>query len=84
MIRTFPDTRQAAQRPSPQAEHRPASRATLVSCPTCGLQQAWSEQNPHRPFCSSRCQDSDFMAWANERQFIPGDADYDAATPDEG
>ena len=32
-----------------------------------------SLENPHRPFCSERCQLLDLSAWANERYRIPGD-----------
>ena len=60
----------------------PARRGVLrVKCPTCGQQLPWSERNAYRPFCSSRCQDSDFIAWAEQRQFIPGDVDYDDPLP---
>ena len=48
-----------------------------VTCPGCAAAVAWSEENPERPFCSSRCKAADFIAWANEEQIITGDADYD-------
>jgi endogenous inhibitor of DNA gyrase (YacG/DUF329 family) len=31
------------------------------------------EDNPHRPFCSDRCQLIDLGAWTEERYKIPGD-----------
>lgn len=48
-----------------------------VKCPACGTEVAWSKENPNRPFCSSRCKDKDFIAWANEEQVIAGSSDYD-------
>ena len=43
-----------------------------VKCPTCRVDTAW-ENNPHRPFCSKRCQMIDLGAWVEERYKIPGD-----------
>ncbi|HSK31605.1 MAG TPA: DNA gyrase inhibitor YacG [Candidatus Limnocylindria bacterium] len=43
-----------------------------VKCPTCRKEVAWAN-NPHRPFCSDRCQLIDFGAWTEERYKIPGD-----------
>jgi len=43
-----------------------------VKCPTCRVDTAW-ENNPHRPFCSKRCQVIDLGAWVEERYKIPGD-----------
>jgi endogenous inhibitor of DNA gyrase (YacG/DUF329 family) len=34
-----------------------------VKCPTCRKEVSW-EHNPHRPFCSERCQLIDLGAWA--------------------
>ena len=42
-----------------------------VKCPTCRVETAW-ENNPHRPFCSKRCQVIDLGAWLEERYKIPG------------
>lgn len=50
-----------------------------VKCPTCRKETAW-ENNPHRPFCSDRCQFIDLGAWVEERYKIPGgeiDTDVD-------
>jgi len=41
-------------------------KARTVACPTCKRPALFSPQNPYRPFCSARCQGSDFGAWANE------------------
>jgi len=42
-----------------------------VKCPTCRVETAWGN-NPHRPFCSKRCQTIDLGAWVEERYKIPG------------
>lgn len=49
----------------------------MVTCPTCKTRIAWSRDNPHRPFCSERCRNADFVAWANEENSIAGNATYD-------
>jgi endogenous inhibitor of DNA gyrase (YacG/DUF329 family) len=38
----------------------------LVRCPTCGGDSVYSSDNPFRPFCSERCKNVDFGAWASE------------------
>lgn len=38
-----------------------------VRCPGCGQQGEYSADNPFRPFCSERCRNTDFGAWASER-----------------
>jgi hypothetical protein len=54
-----------------------------VKCPTCGSEAHW-EGNPHRPFCSERCQLIDLGAWTMERYRIPAeDSDSDAEDNDE-
>jgi endogenous inhibitor of DNA gyrase (YacG/DUF329 family) len=47
-----------------------------IACPRCGEKTVWSDTNEHRPFCSDRCKNSDFIAWANEEQKISEDNDY--------
>jgi len=42
-----------------------------VKCPTCHRQTEW-ENNPHRPFCSDRCQLIDLGRWTEERYRISG------------
>jgi endogenous inhibitor of DNA gyrase (YacG/DUF329 family) len=42
-----------------------------VKCPICRAEVAW-ENNPHRPFCSERCQLIDLGAWVDERYRVPG------------
>lgn len=40
-------------------------------CPTCRALVEW-EDNPHRPFCSERCQLADLGGWVTEQYRIPG------------
>jgi len=42
-----------------------------IKCPTCRHETEW-DNNPHRPFCSKRCQLIDLGAWVEERYRIPG------------
>lgn len=42
-----------------------------VRCPGCGKTAAWQD-NPHRPFCSERCQQIDLGHWADESYCIEG------------
>lgn len=42
-----------------------------VKCPICRAEVAW-ENNPHRPFCSERCQLIDLGAWVDERYRVAG------------
>lgn len=43
-----------------------------VTCPTCKKKIEWNASNPHRPFCSKRCQLIDLGEWSNEQMTIPG------------
>ena len=52
------------------------SKPLEVNCPNCQASVAWKESNPHRPFCSARCKNSDFIDWANEQRTIPGNRQY--------
>lgn len=38
----------------------------IVRCPACGGASEYSLSNPWRPFCSERCKNHDFGAWASE------------------
>ena len=62
----------------------PAVPKRTVRCPTCGGKSVYASENPHRPFCSARCRNVDFGAWASEsyRVASPPVADDDTA-PDE-
>lgn len=57
--------------------------ALIVKCPTCRKETPW-ENNPHRPFCSDRCQTIDLGAWAQEKYRVPGEElDIDLDEDDE-
>lgn len=43
----------------------------IVRCPCCGGPSEYSAANPHRPFCSERCQLIDLGQWASEGYKIP-------------
>ena len=43
---------------------------TVVNCPICKAKVEWSEQSPHRPFCSKRCQLIDLGEWSFENNKI--------------
>jgi endogenous inhibitor of DNA gyrase (YacG/DUF329 family) len=38
-----------------------------VRCPACGGDSVYAPSNPSRPFCSERCKQMDFGAWASEQ-----------------
>lgn len=42
-----------------------------VKCPRCGVMTEYSDAQPYRPFCSERCQQIDFGAWAAGAYAIP-------------
>lgn len=46
-------------------------RARIITCPTCRGESLYSPDNPHRPFCSQRCKNNDFGAWASEAFRVP-------------
>lgn len=47
------------------------------ACPHCETELEWNPENPWRPFCSERCKNNDFIAWANEDNRLPGNSDFD-------
>jgi uncharacterized protein len=51
---------------------------TTVACPRCEKPVQWVPENKFRPFCSERCKNIDFGAWANEEYRIAN------ATPPDG
>jgi uncharacterized protein len=51
----------------------------LVSCPACKGDSIYAASNPYRPFCSERCKNLDFGAWASESFRMPADAPPDDA-----
>ncbi len=38
----------------------------IVRCPGCGGPSEYGPGNAYRPFCSERCKNHDFGAWASE------------------
>ena len=44
----------------------------IFKCPSCSTSILYDIKNPHRPFCSSRCKDTDIIAWAKEGYRIEG------------
>lgn len=44
----------------------PARKTRVVLCPTCGGDSIYEPENTWRPFCSARCKQIDFGAWASE------------------
>lgn len=43
----------------------------VVRCPACGGESIYASTNPFRPFCSDRCKNLDFGAWASESFKMP-------------
>ena len=54
-----------------QSEHGNAPAARTVTCPCCGGDSIYSPANAYRPFCSERCKNIDFGAWAGEDFRVP-------------
>ncbi|HXE51060.1 MAG TPA: DNA gyrase inhibitor YacG [Ramlibacter sp.] len=48
-----------------------AAKPRLVRCPACGGESVYAPTNPYRPFCSERCKNMDFGAWASEHFRVP-------------
>lgn len=51
----------------------PLNTPRIVRCPGCGGPSEYGPGNASRPFCSERCKNHDFGAWANESYRV-GDA----------
>lgn len=60
-----------------------AKAPLTVSCPCCNATVAWVKTNPNLPFCSERCRNQDFVAWANEENIMPGNSMYDDLLSDD-
>lgn len=59
---------------------KPAAAPRIVRCPCCGGPSQYTPTNAWRPFCSERCKNHDFGAWASESYRV-GDG---SAAPLEG
>ncbi|MES2950613.1 MAG: DNA gyrase inhibitor YacG [Pseudomonadota bacterium] len=49
----------------------------VVRCPGCGGESLYAPSNPARPFCSERCKNMDFGAWASESFRVPAPIEPD-------
>lgn len=54
--------------------------ARVIRCPGCGGASVYASSNAFRPFCSARCKNNDFGAWASESYSV--DADKPLPDPD--
>ncbi len=56
----------------------------VIRCPGCGGPSEYASTNEFRPFCSARCKNHDFGAWASERYAVDADTPpKDRAADDE-
>ncbi|HEY5580280.1 MAG TPA: DNA gyrase inhibitor YacG [Rhodoferax sp.] len=53
------------------AKETPPTQPKIVVCPSCGGESIYAVSNPFRPFCSERCKNIDFGAWASESFRVP-------------
>lgn len=61
-----------------QTPSSPPAKPRHVRCPACGGDSLYAPENPYRPFCSERCKNVDFGAWASEAYRVgssPGSPD---------
>lgn len=54
-----------------------ADQPRTVRCPACGGDSVYAPSNPFRPFCSERCRNIDFGAWASESFRVPDETPPD-------
>ncbi|MEO7549250.1 MAG: DNA gyrase inhibitor YacG [Ramlibacter sp.] len=54
-----------------------AAKPRIVACPGCGGDSVFAPTNPLRPFCSQRCKNLDFGAWASESFRVASEAPPD-------
>ena len=55
----------------------------VIRCPGCGGPSVYAADNAYRPFCSARCKNHDFGAWASGNYAVPADPDdIDLPEPD--
>lgn len=52
----------------------PAFAPRIVTCPTCRGPSRYAADNVYRPFCSARCRNNDFGAWATESYRVEASA----------
>ena len=63
------------------AEPQSAPWRRVVSCPGCKGDSVYDSSNPFRPFCSERCKNNDFGAWADEGFRVMADPEPDEPLP---
>ena len=54
-----------------------ADKPRVVRCPACSGDSIYAPSNPFRPFCSERCKNLDFGAWASESFRVPDETPPD-------
>ncbi|MFZ2651455.1 MAG: DNA gyrase inhibitor YacG [Burkholderiaceae bacterium] len=59
------------------------SQLKIVQCPTCRGSSVFTPENPFRPFCSARCKNIDFGAWASEAFRVAAQTSRAEDEPDE-
>jgi len=57
-----------------QPDQSSPGKPRLVTCPTCAGDSLYDTTNLFRPFCSERCKNLDFGAWASEAFRVPTEA----------
>ncbi|HSW16176.1 MAG TPA: DNA gyrase inhibitor YacG, partial [Ramlibacter sp.] len=60
-----------------QPDQGGAATRRIVRCPACGGDSVYAPTNPFRPFCSERCKNLDFGAWASESFRVESEAPPD-------
>jgi endogenous inhibitor of DNA gyrase (YacG/DUF329 family) len=63
------------------ADNKTPRPTRVVTCPTCKGESLYAPSNPYRPFCSERCKNMDFGAWAGEGFRLPADGEPDQSVP---
>ena len=53
------------------------TKKLTLKCPNCKKIVIWSDEFPHRPFCSHRCKLIDLGEWASESYRVPVSEDDD-------
>ncbi|MBE7369675.1 DNA gyrase inhibitor YacG [Ramlibacter pallidus] len=53
------------------------AKPRIVRCPACGGDSVYAPTNAFRPFCSERCKNLDFGAWASESFRVPDETPPD-------
>ena len=62
----------------------PSPGPRIVVCPGCQGPSVFAPSNRYRPFCSERCKNHDFGAWASEGYRVEAPASPDDAGTDDG